>query len=201
MNDRRPLEIKDFAIPPIPPTGDRRKDKIHLAAGRAAHQWEVVEHHLGGIFSILLGTKVPIAALRAYGTVNSFQNRKAMLDAAAAPLFHWRPGSEVKTHFDRVMRVCQEVSSRRNEIVHGLVIAENRANRDHFFLVPSFHSARKRGQCSEPKYAYTAKEIEDFRHKFMLLAGEVHRLHLAIYEMHASSPKMSKSPPADNAQG
>jgi hypothetical protein len=200
MNDYRPLEIKDFAIPPIPPTGDRRKDKIHLAAGRAAHQWEIVEHHLGGIFSIILGTKVPIAALRAYGTVNSFQNRKTMLEAAAASLFHWRPDSEVKNHFDRVMRVCQEASSRRNEIVHGLVIAENRADRDHFLLVPSFHSTKKRGQRSEPKYIYTAKEIEDFRHKFSLLAGEVHRLNLAIREMHLSWPEMSERTHDDNAQ-
>ena len=52
----KPLLTPEDFFPPtaIPEDGDWRKDKIHLAVGRAIHQWEYVELHLGELFSTLL---------------------------------------------------------------------------------------------------------------------------------------------------
>ena len=78
------LTPEDFLAPKaIPQDGDRRKDKIHLAVGRAIHQWEVVEHHLGELFGTLLGSPVPIGALRVYGSTTGFNARQQMLFTAA----------------------------------------------------------------------------------------------------------------------
>jgi hypothetical protein len=61
------LTSEDFRRPKeMPRIGDDRKDKIHLAVGRAVHQWEVVEHHLGSLFSAAKrgGDRTPTHGLR-----------------------------------------------------------------------------------------------------------------------------------------
>jgi hypothetical protein len=189
------LAPDDFAAPPIPKMGDRRKDKIHLAAGRAIHQWEVVEHHLGQLFAILLGTVVPIGALRVYGSTTGFSLRQQMLVQAAKALFHYETNKALHTEFLRVVKqIGDPASGRRNDVVHGLVIGENRGDRMHYFLVPSYHSARKRDFNATPAYKYTSKEIEEFKNKYRLLAGEVHRLNMAISDWRATWPKKPRVP-------
>jgi hypothetical protein len=185
-----PLTPEDFAVPSIPEIGDRRKDKIHLAAGRAIHQWEYVEHHLGSLFGILLGTVIPMGALRVYGATTGFSVRQQMLMQAAEALFHYNANDDLHTEFLRIVkRIGDPASGRRNDIAHGLVIGEHRHDRMHYFLVPSYHSARKREFDSTPAYQYTSKEIEEFRNKYGLLSGDIHRLGVAISDWRATWPK------------
>lgn len=74
------LTPEDFAVPTEFPTiGEHRKDKLHLAVGRAIYQWEFVEHNLGELFATLLGDVVPIGALRVYGLTTGFSARQQML--------------------------------------------------------------------------------------------------------------------------
>lgn len=184
------LTPEDFKIPPIPPVGERRKDKIHLAAGRAIHQWEVVEFHLGQLFADLLGTTIPVGALRAYGAMSAFNVRQQMLMHAADAFFHYAPNDELRARFNRIVKsLADNASARRNEIAHGLVIAQNKGHGESYFLVPSYHSAKKRSFAADPTYQYTSKEIEDFTKKFRLLAAEVYRLGVACLEWHAASQK------------
>ncbi|HUE10118.1 MAG TPA: hypothetical protein VMQ54_04240 [Steroidobacteraceae bacterium] len=190
------LTPKDFTAPPIPKIGDRRKNKIHLAAGRAIHQWEVVEHHLGQLFATLLGTAVPIGALRVYGSTTGYSVRQQMLIQAAMALFHYQANEALHAEFLRVVKqIGDPASGRRNEIAHGLVVGEHRP--DHpmrYFLVPSYHSVKKRDFDAKPAYKYTAKEIEGFTNKYRLLAGEVHRLNMAISDWRATWPKKPHVP-------
>lgn len=207
------LTSEDFAVPPIPNDGDRRKEKIHLAVGRAIHQWEFIEHHLGDLFATLLGTVVPVGAIRVYGSTMGFNVRQQMLMQAAEAFFYPHPNEDLEIEFKRVVkRVCDPASGRRNDIAHGIVIGEQRIaalpkygvtvdgatmaelTRYHYFLVPSFHSSRKRDFASKPAYKYTSKEIETFTGKYRLLAGEVYRLGKSISDWRATWSKTTPAP-------
>lgn len=193
----KPLLTPEEFFPPatIPKDGDRRKDKIHLAVGRAIHQWEYVEHHLGDLFGTLLGSTVPIGALRVYGSTTGFNARQQMLFTAADALFHYRPNETLQAEFKRVIKLLGDpASGRRNEFAHGLVIGEDRRDRMHYFLVPPFMSAKKRSFDTTPTYKYTSKEIEGFKNKYRILAGDVYRLRKAILDWRAAWPKKGLAP-------
>jgi hypothetical protein len=190
------LTSEDFRRPKeMPRIGDDRKDKIHLAVGRAVHQWEVVEHHLGSLFSALLGSSVPIGALRAYGAMTGFGMRQQILLHAASVMFHYHKNKELKSEFNTlIMNVLGNASQRRNDFAHGLVIKEYKRDRGRYFLVPSYHSAKHRSIDSEPDYQYTAKEIAKFTKKFKLLAGMVYRLHMKVRAWRDTWPQKPQRP-------
>ena len=188
------LTSEDFSPPTtIPESGDRKKDKIHLAVGRAIHQWEYVEHHLGELFGTLLGSVVPVGALRVYGSTTGFNARQQMLSTAADVLFHYHPNETLQTEFKRVTKMlCGPASGRRNEFAHGIAIGEHRRDRMHYFLVPSFMSSRKRDIDTMPSYKYTSKEIQPYIKKYAVLAGDVYRLRKAILDWRATWPSTGR---------
>jgi hypothetical protein len=127
-----------------------------------------------------------------------------MLFQAAEVLFYYNEKNEpLETEFKRVVkRLGDPASGRRNDIAHSVVVGEQRfiasperpANvaeitRYHYFLVPAFHSSRKRDFDATPTYKYTSKEIEGFTGKYRLLAGDVHRLGMAISNWRATWSK------------
>jgi hypothetical protein len=188
-----PLTRKDFDVPPEPFNGDREKDDIHLAVGRALHTWEVVEHYLGTLYSTVLGAVVPVGALRAYGSISAFNVRQNMLNEAADALWQWAPNADLETDFKRVLNACNDAAARRAEIVHGLLIGENQGSEESFFLFPSFHSSRKRDFQQKPKYIYTSVEIETLRTKFNLLTSEITALERAIRDWRDASLERSRA--------
>jgi hypothetical protein len=193
----KPLLTPEDFFPPatIPRDGDRRKDKIHLSVGRAIHQWEYVEHHLGELFSALLGSAVPIGALRVYGSTTGYNARQQMLFTAADVVFYYQPNDALQTEFKRVVKtLCDPASGRRNEFAHGIVVGEDRRDRMHYFLVPPFMSAKKRGINTMPSYQYTSKEIQPYIKKYAVLAGDVYRLRKAIFDWRATWPKTGRGP-------
>jgi hypothetical protein len=198
------LTSEDFRRPKEMPTvGDDRKDKIHLAVGRAIHQWEVIEHHLGSLFAVLLGSAVPIGALRAYGAMTGFAMRRQLLLHAGSVMFHYHQNNELKSEFNTLVKnVMDNASQRRNDFAHGLVIKEYRHGRGHFFLVPSYHSAKHRSIDAKPEYHYTSKEIAEYTKKFKLLAGMVHRHHMKVSDWRATWPeKVRRLPRPQNTEG
>lgn len=188
MNVRK----EDFAVPAKLDCGDVDKDAIHLAVGQALHFWEKTEHFLGELYAAVLGAVVPVGALRAYGSVTAFTARQTMLMEAADALWYWAPNDGLEKHFTSLVRtVGSDAAARRAEIAHGLVISENDEN--NFFLVPSFHSSRKRDSSQKPKYAYTSDQIDAFRDKFDILAGDVYQLQKKVQEWRDASTKQKRA--------
>jgi hypothetical protein len=190
------LTSEDFRRPKEKRTnGDDRKDKIHLAVGRAIHHWEVVEHHLGGLFQSLLGTSVPMGAMRAYGAMTGFAMRQQMLLHASSVMFHFHENKTLRSEFNTLIKnVMDNASQRRNDFGHGLVIKEYRGRGGSYYLVPSYYS-KHRSIDAEPDYIYTSKEIGEFVKKFKLLAGMVHRLHMKILTWRDTWPQKPRQPP------
>ncbi len=127
-----------------------------------------------------------------------FNVRQQMLMQAADAFFYYMHNDDLRDEFMRIVkRICDPASGRRNEIAHGIVVGEQRLVkftnpvseaeaaeiiRMHYFLEPSFHSAKKRDFATTPAYKYTSKEIQVFTKKYRLLAGEVYRLGKALSE-------------------
>jgi hypothetical protein len=149
---------------------------------------------LGDLFGTLLGSTVPIGALRVYGATTGFSARQQMLIHAAEALFHYKKNQTLDDEFWRVVkRLCDPASGRRNEVAHGIVVGEDRRERTHYFLVPPYLSAKKREFDTAPKYKYTSKEIEGFTKNYRLLAGDVYRLRKAIVGWRDTWPKTTRA--------
>jgi hypothetical protein len=118
-----------------------------------------------------------------------------MIVEAADTLWHWTPDTQLEAEFKRVVkRLCGEAAARRTEIAHGLIVGEHRRDRVHYFLVPSYHSSRKRDPDSAPAYTYTSAEIERFKGKFALLATEVYSLGYTILDWRGTLPRKLLGP-------
>lgn len=128
---------------------------IRLTVGQALHEWEKVEQYFD-LYAAVLGAVIPVGALGAYRSGSAFSNPQTMLAEAADALWHWAPNDEVERELKSIKAVASEAAARRAEIAHGIVISENGDN--NHFLVPSFHSSRKRDQA-HVKYAFTGGQI------------------------------------------
>lgn len=176
-------------VPPLPDTGDPHAHSIFAAVGRAMTQWEHVEAALGDLFAFLVGGYFGITepAVRAYGSVPSFNARAGMLEEAAAAYFHANPNPEFSERFRQVVTVqCRGFSGRRNDIAHGRVQHAFNSNGvgASNFLMPSLHASKKHGLDQMPKYIYATKEIDYFTGQFSLLYEKIAAL---VNDMHRAS--------------
>jgi len=171
-------------IPSSPTSGDDSLDTLYQAVGRALTEWEHVESALGDLFAFLVGapweypSKQP--AVRAYGSVISFQQRATMLIEAAEAYFNLHPDENLTHRFSRIVSTeCREFSSRRNEIAHGRVQAAFESpmgGRLSNFLTPGLYASKKWRPNEPPKYIYTSKEIDYFRNQFEELYDRIRGL-------------------------
>jgi hypothetical protein len=142
MSKRQPWDI-----PPHPEKCDTAADTVFNAVGRALTKWETAEGACARLFAIFVGAPHDAAemtpAVRAYGSVVSFNGRCEMLRSAAEAYFAEHPHKDLETDFKLLMVECQRYSARRNEIAHGTVVALMNGETDQrlgFVLVPSFYN-------------------------------------------------------------
>jgi hypothetical protein len=168
-------------VPAIPVEGDATADQTYLMVGRALTNWEHLESALGQLFAFLVGAQVSYPnnepAMRAYGSVVSFQGRATMLEEAANGYFHLNRNSEFEERFHTIVKVeCRQFSARRNDIAHGRLQQAWQSNgRIGHFLMPGFHSSKswKVGDTTIPKYSYTSRELQFFSTQFEELYDKV----------------------------
>ena len=167
--------------PPRAEVGDTHADAIYIAVGHALSEWEHLESALGQLFAFLVGAEIVYPnnepAMRAYGSVISFQGRASMLEEAAAGYFHTRPNEEFQSRFRKILSTeCRQFSGRRNDIAHGRwQQAWQKNGQLGHFLMPGYQPSKhwKIGDNPSPKYLYTSKEIAYFRARFEDLYDEV----------------------------
>lgn len=159
-------------IPPIPPTGDSTTDPLYRTIGMALTSWEYLEHELATIFAVFVGAPsvgqdMLDPAVRAYGSVVSFNGRAEMLDAAAKAYFHLNSQPDLEAEFCELLKACRGYAGRRNDIAHGVVAHGFGTNPTQgFYLRPSAYTSRKNPIGRQPTYAYSSFEIERFRLQF-----------------------------------
>jgi hypothetical protein len=174
--------------------GEETDTAIFEAVGRATSDWEYFEAYFGLLFGALVEAPDHTgAAMRAYGTVQSFKARSAMVVAAAKAYFLRHPRSEFETQFNDLIGWAGALSGRRNEIAHGIVqpYFPDGQERSGWALVPSFNATNKRvieaankgiaPYKSTGKYAYVATEVKDFSSEVQELTKQTMALYRKLF--------------------
>jgi hypothetical protein len=186
-------------VPPKPTSSTDSSETLYASVGQALSNWELVEQELGQIFAIFVGWPVfgnPLEepALRAYGSVVSFNGRADMLEAASKAFFSQKPNPHIELKFRGLMAQTKGFSGRRNDIAHGRVecILKNEHpwwTSDETFsnlLLPGLYASKKYTRDCEPMYVYTSKEILYFAYSFKFLSEKLHELSMDIFQVYAS---------------
>jgi hypothetical protein len=176
---------KAWEVPDPPESGDATHDVTFAAVGEALSKWEWFEANLSLVFSCLLGTGYGnMAALRAYGSVESFRGRANLIEHAAEVYFKYKPNDDLHADLKNLLRTAvNNFSARRNEIAHGIVnpyitIENEKTVRKGFVLFPAYYATRKRKlpeareplMDTKPNYVYSSLEIKRFTEEFDKLA-------------------------------
>jgi hypothetical protein len=181
-----PKEPKPWDIPPIPDDeGDAAPDITFAAVGRALTNWERFESQLSQLFVVMVGAKpwAALAAMRAYGSIQTFRGRAEMLTAAAETFFLVLKNPEMfKLVKDFIGNDCTQYASRRNEIAHGIVHNTDKwkSGKVGSALFPARYATKKYKVgivelgpygSQVATYVYRAKEIGYFADRFSELEG------------------------------
>lgn len=112
-----------WEVPNPPASGDAANHITFCAVGRALSQWEWFEGNLSLALSYLIGSGYGnVAALRAYGSVETFRGRTNLIERAAEVYFRYNPDEKLEAAIsDLVKKSRDQLSARRNEIAHGIV--------------------------------------------------------------------------------
>ena len=171
---KQPWEVPD------PPTrGDSSNDITFRAVGAALSQWEFFEGNLTLAFSYLVGTGYGnIAAVRAYGSVETFRGRANMIESAAEVYFKYTLDPELQSLLNGVLKLSRQFSARRNEIAHGIVSPHVAVENGEWVqrgcvLYPAYYATRKRQLPDTAPldlvsftFAYSSVEIDKIPRSF-----------------------------------
>ena len=171
-------------IPPWPDFGDEKPDTIFRAVGQALSTWEVVEDSLADFFAFLVGPfsrsyPETTPAIRAYGSIISFNARCEMISAAAKGFFHKHKHEEFEAEFRTLVKAANGWASRRNDLAHGRV--GRLQSRPGYFLYPGLYNSRKHPVGEPPAYVYNADEIHKFIAGFELLYGDLNAYRKRVF--------------------
>ena len=173
-----------WEVPAPPDRGDPTNEITFAAVGAALSQWEWFEGNLSLAFSYLLGTgSGNVAAIRVYGSVESFRGRANLIESAAVVYFKKKPNDALYQAIKDLLTLSSSrFSARRNEIAHGIVnpyfkIENGEGLHNGYALYPAYYATRKRklperGPLTDttPTYVYTSAEINHFGSEFGKLA-------------------------------
>lgn len=165
-----------FSPKPLATIGDEKDEITYTAIGRALSRWESAEIRVASLFALLIAMPTPLPAIRAYGSVATFQVRKQMVLGAADSFFNTHPNDELhKKIKDLFSKYFDKAGSRRTEIAHGIVISKNPTKRKRqFFLAPAYYSSKNYDHKFNPAYLYSSKEIGEYREAFEQLTIYTH---------------------------
>jgi hypothetical protein len=132
-----------------------------MAVGHALSQWADLEECISDLFVFFVGQEeAESAAVRAYTSIDGVRNRIAMVRSAADVWFERFPDCSLKeSTFDALM-ICQEWSSRRNEIAHGTTDLPVDTPGATWFLYPGYLTKKRRTSRNKAEFRYNADQIE-----------------------------------------
>ena len=146
-----------------------------------------------GVFDSFMGDNVSHAAHRAYGAVTISSVRRDMLVAATEAHFLWYPElrGELEAAIKAAITLHERLSSRRNDIAHGIVqrhSARFGSTNETWYLFPAYTSTKAVNMKEEgptktrflPKYGYSSVEVDRFAEQFWNAIQPIRELHNKI---------------------
>jgi hypothetical protein len=163
--------------PSWPHEGEDECEPIYLAVGHALSQWADVEECISDLFVFFVGQEeAESPAVRAYTSIEGVRNRIAMVRSAADAWFERFPDCSLKGSTFDALRVCQEWSSRRNEIAHGITDLPVDTPGATWFLYPGYLTKRRRTSRNNAEFRYNADQIEKMADGFVEIERQLWEL-------------------------
>lgn len=165
------MSMAIWDVPPIPRSGDDNREVVYEAVGRALSHWERFELELACLYAALIGLR-PHEATRHpdYARARVFSERATVVDRAGEQFFIKRSNQEIENKFDNLICESRLAAGRRNDIAHGVVnpiwSSGFAGSSETFMLVPSSYRHKDFDLNAAARYAFTAKEINDFSTRF-----------------------------------
>jgi hypothetical protein len=164
-----------WEIPPFPEHGDPSADLTFAAVGRAMSEWEELELYLARLYAKFLNIP-PIQAIvvAEYKNAAVFRVRADVIEKAADKYFISRPDQDREADFSQLLADIRQLSSRRNDIAHGVVklwwnhreTFSEAVDRNEYMLTPSTYMDKKFGDDRAPQYLFRSVEINRFADHF-----------------------------------
>jgi hypothetical protein len=167
--------------------GERSENDLFLAVGRALSHWELAEHAIASLFSLVtVGSYFDPSAptLRAYSSVPSTGNRIQLVRAALEGWLHEWVDCPLGGNAVSLLIECSGWAGRRNDIAHGLVDRFADEYERGWFLIPGIYSKRGRNEKGKIEYRYNTAIIDAFTEHFLDLHNRLNVTVSAMGEWH-----------------
>ena len=170
--------------------GESSTAPIHQAVGRALSSWEHAESAWAKAFQLFCEAR-SLAAVRAFGTIESVASKSYALRFAALEFFAARAPADAKLT-KALLNVYSKASEFRNQIAHGMALQPHAHG---YFLCPASYAAKqRRTRLAYPSeqwglgadYFYRAQEIDLFRDHFQNILSAVMSLVMYLNEKYAA---------------
>lgn len=135
----KPFKQPDRVLPSPEYHGEVSTDPIHQAVGRALSTWEHAQSAWAKAFQLFCETK-SLAAVRAFGTVESVASKNYALRYAALEFFATREASDAALT-KALLAVHSKSSEFRNQIAHGMALQPHAHG---YFLCPASYATKQR---------------------------------------------------------
>lgn len=183
---QKPFKQPERVAPSSDYHGEESTAPIHLAVGRALSMWEHAESAWAKGFQLFCEAQ-SLAAVRAFGTIESVASKNYALRYAALEFFATRePDDAALTK--ALLNVHSKASEYRNEIAHGMAMQPHAHG---YFLCPaSYATKRRKTRPAYPSelwglgadYFYWVHEIDLFRDHFEEILSAVMSLVMYLNE-------------------
>lgn len=160
-----------WGVPPIPRRGEDNREIIYEAVGRALSHWERFELELACLYAALIGLRPPEATRHPdYVRARIFKDRADVTDRTGKQFFIKNCNQGIEKRFDDLICESRLAAARRNDIAHGVVnpvwSSGFTGSSESFMLLPSTYRHKDFNLNAAARYAFTAKEINDFSTRF-----------------------------------
>ena len=193
--DWTPPPRADKRIVPSPKfVGAEDVRQLFSYVGLCLSGWEKMETVLAKLFQVLCEAPSP-AARRAYGTLTSSIGRKDALKAAATVFCKRNDDSDASDELDGLFKAYNDAMTYRNDVAHGMMIAEPINKQWCFYIAAPEYTTKKRIVVEslddllevtieqighESIYYYRIAELSAIADRFTQLEAEAMRLLLYL---------------------
>lgn len=179
----------DRVLPSPEYHGEASTAPIHEAVGRALSMWEHAESAWAKAFQLFCEAR-SLAAVRAFGTIESVVSKNNALRYAAVEFFATRDASDAE-QTGKLLNVHRDASEFRNRIAHGMALQPHAHG---YFLCPaSYATKQRRARPAYPAeqwglgadYFYRVQEIDLFCAHFQSILSAVMSLVMYLNEKYS----------------
>jgi len=183
MSDR---SCEPWKLPPPPAVGDKIVFPLYAAMGLAITMWEMTELTLAMFYTSLTSEQEGETFILQFEFDGSagFRSRSEKIIKAFDLYAQANPNQEIEGKFSEIIHRAGQLSMRRNDIAHGMVMDSGgwaEGDPKGCLLFPAWANYRKWRTGKRPAYQLNSKQIVYFAEAFVDLRHDIERLQVLLF--------------------